>query len=330
MAYLRALILALQFLLVTVWTLALRVAGRPLHRGWTVAQEATVRLMRWRGANDARLPVPVLRRRLDELASLARVRPGKIEITDCDAGGVPAQWLAPPDLEPHGAPVVLYLHGGGYIFCSPVTHRLMMLRLARAARARVLGLHYRLAPEHPFPAAVDDAEAAYRWLLERGTEPGDIVLAGDSAGGGLALALMLRARERGLPRPAGAALISPWVDMTAADASLTEYAPVDYLGPVTSIGRMRGHYLGDADPTEPLVSPALADLAGLSPLLVQGGGVEILRGHHPVDLPRHGACVARLPAGLPPGGPGNGRDRRLLPPGQASAMTMVAGPSVGR
>ena len=149
---------------------------------------------------------------------------------------------------------------------------------ARAAGARVLGLDYRLAPEHPFPAAVEDAVAGYRWLLAQGHPADRVVFAGDSAGGGLALAAMLYIKQEGLPLPAGAALLSPWVDLAAEDASIREHAHLDYASPkrgqLTLLSEL---YLAGADPQDPLASPIHGDLTGLPPLLIHAGGVEVLR-----------------------------------------------------
>src|SRR5579863_7959847 len=139
----------------------------------------------------------------------------------CDsvsAGGVPAEWIVPPNAAADR--VVLYLHGGGYVMGSINTHRAMIARIARAAQARALALDYRLAPEHPFPAAIDDATAAYRWLLAQGYKPGKIVIAGDSAGGGLTLATLIALRDAGTAMPAAAVPISPWADLEGTGASM--------------------------------------------------------------------------------------------------------------
>ena len=189
MVYLRALGLAGLFLFFVLWTLLMYAAGRRLLRAWGVLQEASVRFLRYMAARILKKHPAARRRRLDQLAGLVRLLPDKITCSPARLGrkGLTGQWLVPPEA-PDKAPVVYYLHGGGYIICSPATHRLLMIRLARAAGARVLGLDYRLAPEHPFPAAVEDAVAGYRWLLAQGHPADRVVFAGDSAGGGLALA----------------------------------------------------------------------------------------------------------------------------------------------
>lgn len=173
---------------------------------------------------------------------------------------------------------ILYLHGGGYTVGSPRTHRDLLGRLGRAADAFMVAPDYRLAPEHPFPAALDDALIVYRALLDLGVPPGRLLVAGDSAGGGLALALLVAAREAGLPLPAGALLISPWTDLTLSGPSLDENAGLDPLvqrrGAAASVER----YVGAAgDPRQPLVSPLYAELGGLPPLFIQVGLAEALR-----------------------------------------------------
>ncbi|MCK2218593.1 alpha/beta hydrolase [Actinomadura sp. ATCC 31491] len=175
-----------------------------------------------------------------------------------------------------GDTVVLYLHGGGYVVGSPRTHAALAGELTRRARTRLVSLDYRLAPEHPFPAAVEDALAAYRELLERGARPAGIALAGDSAGGGLAIATLLAAREAGLPMPAAAVLFSPWADLTLTGDSMETKQGLDPIFDRSDIEGYRAHYLGARDPSAPTASPALADLTGLPPLLVQAGSNELL------------------------------------------------------
>jgi len=172
---------------------------------------------------------------------------------------------------------VLYLHGGGYYFCSPRTHRPITFGLARAARARVFALAYRLAPEHPFPAAVDDAVAAYHALLAAGVSPSSIVIAGDSAGGGLALATLVALRDAGTPLPAGALVFSPWTDLAATGASLVTNDALDVMFCGAAIARAARFYLGNTPADTPLASPLYADLHGLPPLLIHASNTEVLR-----------------------------------------------------
>jgi epsilon-lactone hydrolase len=171
---------------------------------------------------------------------------------------------------------ILYLHGGGYYFCSPQTHRAASFGLAARSDARVFSLDYRLAPEHPFPAALDDALAAYRSLLEDGVKPEQIVIAGDSAGGGLALATLVALRDAGDALPAGAILFSPWTDLAATGASLESNDGVDPMFHGPSIGRAAKLYLADTPATHPYASPLYADMSGLPPLFMQVSSTEVL------------------------------------------------------
>lgn len=186
----------------------------------------------------------------------------------------PAEWLTPPGARADA--VLFYLHGGGYVIGSPRSHRHLAAALARAAGTRALLLDYRLAPEHPFPAALDDAVAAYEWLLAYGVAPDRVVIGGDSAGGGLTVATLLALRDRRLPWPAGGVCISPWVDLTNSAASYRSKAAVDPIVTLEGIAQLTQAYLGGADPKLPLVSPLYADLRGLPPLLIHVGSDEVL------------------------------------------------------
>jgi monoterpene epsilon-lactone hydrolase len=194
--------------------------------------------------------------------------PDDVIFTDAHAGGVPAEWVEAPDASRERA--ILYLHGGAYVICSPRTHRRLTAALSREARARVLAIDYRLAPEHPFPAAVDDAVAAYKWLLER-TASEHIAVAGDSAGGGLTLALLLRLRDERIPMPACAVLLSPWADLDTAYA-----AEGDIMLNAVRLKESADMYLAGADARSPLASPVFADLRGLPPMLIHAAAEEML------------------------------------------------------
>ena len=187
------------------------------------------------------------------------------------------EWIEPIAVD-HAAwrRCILYLHGGGYILMSPQTHRSITTRLAAWSEARLFALDYRLAPEHPFPAALDDAVAAYRALIEAGTAPDRIVVAGDSAGGGLALALLLALRDAGDRLPAGAVVFSPWTDLAAAGQSIVDNDRTEALLSGDLIAPTARLYLGDTPATNPLASPVYADLTGLPPLLVQVSDSEVL------------------------------------------------------
>jgi len=191
-----------------------------------------------------------------------------------DAGGVPAEFVSTPESDK--GRVVYYLHGGGYVMGSIVTHRELASRLARAAKARVLLIDYRLAPENPFPAAVEDAVTGYRWLLSCGVKPERVVIAGESAGGGLTAATLVALKDRGEPLPAAAVCISPWADMECTGESLTTRADVDPLIQRDTLMEMAKIYLGGTEPCTPLASPIYADLSGLPPLLIQVGTAEVL------------------------------------------------------
>lgn len=171
---------------------------------------------------------------------------------------------------------ILYLHGGGYIACSPGDHRPITTSLARLARRRVFVPDYRLAPEHRFPAALDDAVAAYRWMLDQGVAPGTIALAGDSAGGGLVLGVLLRVREAGLPLPACAVCFSPWTDLSASGESVRANDGQCAMFRSENIGAAASIYLGGESPRNPYASPVFADLSGLPPILLQVGSTELL------------------------------------------------------
>ena len=190
-----------------------------------------------------------------------------------DAGGVPAEWIAAADADP--GRTLLYLHGGGYMLGSVATHRNLAGRIAREARARCLSLDYRLAPEHPFPAAVEDALAAYRWLLGSGADPARLAIAGDSAGGGLTLATLVSLRDAGDPLPACAVCLSPLTDLEGTGDSVRT-ADDPLISDSSAIRGMTETYLQGGDPRDPRASPLHADYAGLPPLLIQVGTREVL------------------------------------------------------
>lgn len=221
-----------------------------------------------------------------ELPTLADLRAGfeqmalafpvaaDVKRTAVTAGSVPAEWIAAPGARDDR--VVLYLHGGGYVIGSINTHREMTSRLSRAAAARCLLIDYRLAPENPFPAAVDDATAAYRWLVAQGIEPRRIVVAGDSAGGGLTVATLLSLRDAKVPLPAAGVCLSPWVDLEGIGESMTTKAALDPMVQKDGLVKMAAAYLGAASPRTPLAAPLYADLSGLPPLLILVGSAETL------------------------------------------------------
>ena len=188
---------------------------------------------------------------------------------------VKGEWVSSPD-GPRSKRVVYYLHGGGYISGSAKSCRPITATLARLLDARVFGLDYRLAPEHRFPAGIDDAVAGYRWLLSNGIDPRSIAIVGDSAGGGMTLAVALRIRDAGEPLPASLVCLSPWTDMTSESESLAANSERDSMFVAEDIDRYARAYLRDHSRRDPLASPLLANLAGLPPLLIQVGREEVL------------------------------------------------------
>ncbi len=191
-----------------------------------------------------------------------------------NAGGVTAEWVVAEGSS--DSRVVLYLHGGGYIIGSPRTHRPLMAWLSRESAGKVLGLDYRLAPEHPFPAPVEDSVAAYRWLLDEGYDPARISVGGDSAGGGLTIAALVQFRYLGLPMPGAAVCISPWVDMEGLGESMETRAAADPMVDKENLLISAKTYLGGSNPRAPLAAPLYADLRGLPPTLIQVGDAEVL------------------------------------------------------
>jgi monoterpene epsilon-lactone hydrolase len=197
-----------------------------------------------------------------------------VGVTFSPAPEVEGLWAEPPDASPGSA--VLYLYGGGFVLGTPATRRKTAGHLALATKARVLVPNYRLAPEHPFPAALDDAVRAYQWLMAQGAEPSKTVVAGDSAGGGLAVSTVLALRDRALPLPAGIVALSPWADLTCSGDSMTSRAASDIECTRAGLLEMAGCYLAGADPDQPLVSPVFANLTGLPPIFCLVGGDETL------------------------------------------------------
>jgi acetyl esterase/lipase len=224
-------------------------------------------------------------RRLFDAMRESTPLPDGTTTTDGELGGVPVVFAEPPNtgsFDSSGSsgssvPVVLYFHGGGYVLGTAATGVALAVGLAARAGGRGISVGYRLAPEHPFPAAVEDALAAYRALLDDGVPPSRIAFAGDSAGGGLAVAALIAARDAGLPLPSAAVAFSPWTDLTLAGASITGRADDDLILTADILVHAAADYLGSTDPRSPLASPGLtADLGGLPPLLIQVGSHEIV------------------------------------------------------
>lgn len=235
--------------------------------------EAHVEIARLFAGKAPKPPLPE-RRRQWEADAAAEPLPEGAQFQTLVAGGVPAEWTEMPGAD--HARVFLFLHGGGYNAGSPRTHRKMAAHLSRAAHARVLTPDYRLAPEHPFPAAVKDALRAYGWLLEQGTPEAQIVIGGDSAGGGLALSMLLALREAGAKMPRAAVLLSPWTDLSVSSATYERLRKLDPVITREGLGEAGRWYAGQRDLRDPMASPLFADAAGLPPLLIHAGGDETM------------------------------------------------------
>ena len=197
-----------------------------------------------------------------------------VDVRRTGFAGMRAEWLTPQS--PAQGKAMLYLHGGAYVFGNCATHRQLVSYVARACGVRALVIEYRLAPEHRFPAAIDDSLAAYRALREKGYAPGDILIAGDSAGGGLVMALLLSLRDSGEEMPAGGLLFSPWLDLTASGESMTTRAQRDPWFKPPDMPIIASYYCEEDEYRNPLVSPVFADVSGLPPIYIQVGDDEIL------------------------------------------------------
>lgn len=219
------------------------------------------------------IDVVALRDQLERLASRAPVPPG-VRVEPERSAPVPAEWVRHRNAVP--GRVLLWLHGGAHCLGSPRTHRLLAASLARVTAAAVLLPDFRLAPEHPYPAALEDATATYRWLLERGTDPAHLAVGGDSSGGGLCVSMLVRLRDEGTPLPACAVLLSPWVDLTLSGASWQPGVVDDPWLPAELAHLPVRAYCGDRDPADPGISPLFADLHGLPPTLIHVGTDELL------------------------------------------------------
>ncbi len=226
---------------------------------------------RVRGADEA--VIRHMRKKL-EPKWMPRPAPKGVTVTPVAEAGIRGEWI-----RPIGGPVkrtIYYLHGGGYVACSPATHRMFTAALACAAEAEVFAIDYRLAPEHRYPAAVEDGVAGYRWLLAQGKRPETMTIGGDSAGGGLTMATLLALRDAGAELPAAAFCLSPWVDLTGSGQSITlndAHDPMFHGDQVANLGRV---YAGETPLTDPYVSPVFGDLRGLPPLLLDVSDTEIL------------------------------------------------------
>jgi acetyl esterase/lipase len=245
----------------------------------TISRRA--KFIRWvtgsyiRGLDVPTLPVEKARGHFEKVASMFLIRAMGVEVEQTQIAGVDVDWLRPKNARKDK--VLLYLHGGAYVMGSPRTHRQLVSHTARAAGVVAVLPDYRLAPEHPFPAAIDDSVAVYRSLLESGFKPEDIIISGDSAGGGLSVATLLTLRHAGLPMPAAAVLLSPYLDVLGTGESATTRADRDPWFDVADLHVVARYYCPDeSEWKNPLVSPVFANVAGLPPMLIQVGDDEIL------------------------------------------------------
>ncbi len=251
-----------------------RLLGRPVRASWSLKMELLVAatrgswsvmpkigMVRWRNVGEAMSPL-----RTDGLL------PRFVHLNEGEGHPLYGAWLEPPGAS---SAVLLYFHGGGFVFGSLRTHGELIGGLARSARARTLAIQYRLAPEHPLPAAVTDAVRAYRSLLEQGHAASSIALGGDSAGGTLVLLALFAIRDAGLPMPGGAVAISPWVDLGCSGASFEAHARYDFVGREHCLLAAKSA-LAKESPSSAAVSPLFGSLAGLPPLLVHAGALETL------------------------------------------------------
>jgi monoterpene epsilon-lactone hydrolase len=234
--------------------------------------ESVITMLR-NSAPDLVAPPPKARENFEAMLAGIPIA-GDVVFDTATVGGIPARWATAPGVSKDR--VVLYLHGGGYLLGSSLGYRPLFSALARAAGARGLAIDYRLAPESPFPAAVDDAVSGYRGLLDLGIAPGAIAVAGDSAGGGLTVAMLVAARDAGLPMPAAGIAISPWADLECTGASMSSKAADDPTLNREGMVAIASVYLNGASPRNALASPLYANLAGLPPLLIQVGSAEVL------------------------------------------------------
>jgi monoterpene epsilon-lactone hydrolase len=241
------------------------------------AMQDLIDAFRDRQKASAGLAPPTLEQRRAAFAPGGRLHPvpDDVLVTEVTAGGVPAHWVAVPGAD--SGRVLLFLHGGGFQMGSLRSDGELAARLGRASGMRVLFPEYRLAPEHPFPAALDDVLAAWHWLrTDQNLSAGSLAVAGDSAGGGLAVALLVAIRDAGEALPSAAALLTPTVDLTYSGTSMTERVDQDPISTPAMLRQFASDYLAGTDPRTPLASPLFASLAGLPPLLVQAGTADLL------------------------------------------------------
>lgn len=233
--------------------------------------EKFLKLLHGNRPPDDRVNIEAMRQSMDQVGGRF---PDGVTGTAVNVGGVPGEWVEAEGADRDSA--VLYLHGGGYVAGSVDSHRNLLGHLAVAMGCRVFAADYRLAPEHPHPAPVDDATAAYQGMLAEGIAASRILVAGDSAGGGLTVATLVALRDGGQPQPGAAVAISPWIDMEGTGDSMVTRAAADPMVSKGSLALISELFLGETDPHDPLAAPLHADLGGLAPMLIHVGDAEVL------------------------------------------------------
>ena len=238
------------------------------HRHWFRFQ------LKRRASIDWNTSIPQLRQEAEKSSKLFGKLPKGIEVSPVTIDGLSGEWILPSRARKDR--VILYFHGGGYVMGSVQAHRSIVAKFVKGSEVGALLFGYRLAPEHPFPAPLEDSVAAYRWLLAQGVSPSHIVFVGDSAGGGLGLATLIALRDQGIPLPAAVVALSPWTDLKCTGESLRTKAKVDPLTWAESWTIFSKYYVGDNDPTNPWISPLYGNLHGLPPVLIYVGEHEVL------------------------------------------------------
>jgi monoterpene epsilon-lactone hydrolase len=249
-----------------------------IHHRWqkmvSKGMKRVIKVLKQNAEKDVRIRVEQSRKGLEQLASLVKLSED-VSIENIKVDDMAANWISTP--KSNREKIVLYLHGGGYMEGSLKSHQDLAIRIAQASKTRVLLIDYRLAPEHPFPAALDDTERAYKWLLEENNgSPKNIAIAGDSAGGGLILCTLIKLRDEGIALPAAAVCLSPWTDLAMTGESIKANAKIDPWMKPSDLYFMAELYIGDNDPRNPLISPIYGKLKGLPPILIHVGSAEIL------------------------------------------------------
>jgi acetyl esterase/lipase len=257
---------------VSLSTLLRRIAKGPLRPGWNLTLEISTAYLRAVERTTFRLPTIEEQRLFTDALLFASPALAQVTVTTVEAEGVEGHWYVPR--APMDQTTTLYLHGGGYAFYSGA-YANMIATIAHATNTRTFALDYPLAPEHPYPAQLHSALAAYQWLLVTGHDPTQLVVAGDSAGGNLVLALLLTLRQRGLPMPALVVGLCPWVDIACSGQSMFTNDGIDWVGRPMAI-QWGEWFTNGHDPHDPLISPLYADVQGLAPLYIQAGTGEIL------------------------------------------------------